>query len=486
MKKQITKLKLNPNEMAFRKVYWPLLKDGSLSTVFRPGVRIRGCERGYYEGQVVEAKVIDYIGADWAGIPPEFVDGLAKKIKIESVYVKRINELVAADFIGSSPDIFDQHSLKYHLGVIYNLFPEELDDDSQVTIIRFSHLPMKGEIENLIEKKDIVIAKEPQDNEYAVADFARKVTLSLVAHDYQAKTPVMWNALYRNFQLEVKNLMFLTRAEKIADVFAVLRRDKGYLGGGIGVGFKDLAIEHLDEVDPIARSIGAVNIVVKQKNGELKGYNTDGAGYVDSLEELLARRNEKLKGKKVVLLGAGGTANAIAFMLAERGANIVILNRTMQTAETLADRINKYFQLSCENSARFGGENLIAQEVADADVVINASVKGSIGNLEEYSALAPAILPANGENVTKNLSESKKILQSMSKSVVISDVVLRSGQTPLLALAESMGFETLNGVPMVINQGVEAVWLIHGSELESKGFTKQDAFLVMKNAAQFA
>jgi len=131
---------LNPNEMAFRKIYWPLIESEQVTKVFRPGDRSCGCWRGYCSGQEIELKVIDKIGVDWARVEPIFDSGLCKKVAIREVIVKRIKDLIDEDFKGATPDVYDQASLRYNLGVIYNFFPEELTDDTPITITTFAYL----------------------------------------------------------------------------------------------------------------------------------------------------------------------------------------------------------------------------------------------------------------------------------------------------------------------------------------------------------
>ena len=133
------KLQLDPDEMAFRKIYWPLLKNEQITVIFRPSVRLCGDYRGYCIGQKVKARVIDKVGADWAMIPPKFVRGFFKKIIIEKVEIKKIGGLKREDFMGSSPDIQGADSLVYDLGVVYNLFIDELNRDTFVTKITFSY-----------------------------------------------------------------------------------------------------------------------------------------------------------------------------------------------------------------------------------------------------------------------------------------------------------------------------------------------------------
>jgi len=491
MEKKITKLFLNPNEMAFRKYFWPALEAGLITKVFRPGSRLDGDERGYKEGQVVVARVIDSIGADWAGVPPEFFKDLSRTIKIEKTQAKKISDLIKEDFDGSSLDVQDKESLKTQLGLIYNLFPAQLSDDSIVTIISFSYLTMENNlatsrktIDELISGHVITLAKKPVNNAVDFS-FEKSHTLSFVEDDYPAKTPIMWNAVYSTFDLSYSQAMFVSATEHITEIFDALRRDEHYKGGGLGVGFKDEAVAYLDEVDQMARKIGAVNVVVKNDRGELVGYNTDGIGYAESLAEFFLQRDENLSGKKVVLIGSGGTANAIAFALSLRKMRVVILNRTVEKAETLAKRINAHFGFSKDESVRFGGENEILKEVVDADVVLNVSTKGSAGHLEKYLPLAETLLPATAENIAMNHEQSAKVFEKIPAHALISDVILGKGDTPFIAIAKEKNFNTLNGIPMVINQGVEAMWLVHGTQLEARGISKIDLYNEMKHAAGF-
>lgn len=134
------KLFLNPNEMALRKIYWPLAEAEKITKIFRPGNRPCGRWRGYCSGQKVTIQVLDKVGADWAQLSPRFVDGLSKEVLISEVTVKRIKDLDSADFAGTTPDIYNQDSLRYNLGIIYNLFPEEVGLDSFVTITTFTYV----------------------------------------------------------------------------------------------------------------------------------------------------------------------------------------------------------------------------------------------------------------------------------------------------------------------------------------------------------
>ncbi len=134
------KLELDPSWIAFRKVYKNLIKNKKIVTVFRPTARLCGDFRGYCEGQIVTIGIIDKVGADWGALPPVFLDESFGKIKIINIEAKKIKDLIESDFEGSTPDVCNILTLKYHLGLIYNLPHEEVDDESIVTKIQFEYL----------------------------------------------------------------------------------------------------------------------------------------------------------------------------------------------------------------------------------------------------------------------------------------------------------------------------------------------------------
>lgn len=485
-KKDDSKPHLNPNEMAFRKPYQELLLSGGITTVFRPGKRLPDDTRGYRPGQLVTARVIDRLGLDWKFIPPKFVPDIAHCIRISEVYSKDIDSMDRQDFMGSGPDIFDSRSLRYHLGLIYNM---DINSLKEVTVIKFTHgadecvrhAGKYSSVPELVRAGIAELAEQPKDNREQMKGLSR-YTVSFIEHDYPARTPSMWNAAYRAFGMtDIAHMMYAASAGNIHDIVNALRSDPMYLGGGFGVGFKDEVVAYVDTVEPITRKIGAANIVVKDPDGRLTAYNTDGFGYVSGLETVLS--GKPLSACKVVIIGAGGTANAIAFSLAKKGARVVILNRTVEKAEALAERVNHHFELFGDEACRAGNEERIHAEAMDADVIVNASTKGASGKFEDYIALAP--VKSGDDSVIINHREAREIMRAIPKTTVISDVVLREKDTPLISLAKELGYPNMDGIPMVVYQGVEAFWLVHGKELSGKGISKESVFPVMKKAAGF-
>lgn len=128
------------DEIAFRKIYAELVQSHQVTTIFRPGQRLCHDPKGYCKGEIVTLRVVKQVGADWAGVPGELYDDIGEKVKILNVSCKPLGSLTSSDFAGSTPDVYDRQSLKYHLGALYNLFPGELGDDATVTRTTFRYV----------------------------------------------------------------------------------------------------------------------------------------------------------------------------------------------------------------------------------------------------------------------------------------------------------------------------------------------------------
>lgn len=476
------KLILNPNEMAIRKIYWPFVTRGQVFTFFRPGVRLSSAYRGYCEKQAVTLRCITHLGSDQLGIAPQFLESEKIPASIEQIYSKKIGELEENDFQGSSPDVQTTDALKFHLGLIYNLSLNELTDDSYVTIIRVNYnnnesmTASKKQLENLTQNGLWQIAQLPLANP---KDFsADDLMVTLINHDYPARTPLLWNSAFNDFKIKAQSLVLAPFTEEIEKddlqwTLDVFHDDNRFQAGGIGVGFKDEAMELLDVLDDSAANVGAANFVRKDDQGRLVGYNTDGTGFVQGLSENFQDLNQ-MTGKKALLVGSGGTANAIAFALAKAGAQLVIANRTEAKALALAQKINDFYHLSSEKQAISCQESHIEDYLDDVDLVINASIKGATGDWEDYSSLAGTDL-----GLESNLETSRYLLTKLSKNCIVADIILRSGDTPLVAQAKQLGLKTMDGLPMVISQAALAFSLSYGEKL---GIAFSQVYQSMKKA----
>jgi len=330
------------------------------------------------------------------------------------------------------------------------------------------------QVDKLIASEILTIGQKAQNNPETI-DFPN-FCLGIANKDYPAMTPHLWNSVYEALNLSVKNVRLFGDPGNIEQIFKAFKQDSRYKGGDVGVGFKDKACEIVDELDPLAEQMQAINVTVKLPDGRLKGYNTDGLGYAISLEEQI----KDLENKKIVILGAGGTSNAIAYALAAKGAKLVILNRTVQKAESLTQRLNKYFNTEV---AKFGGRDQICTEILTANAVISV-IDDPFMPLDKYSALGKIKLPESPDNIDANLQEAEEILKSAPKDIIISDVMLRNEETATIREAKKQGLKTLDGKPMVLYQAIEAFWLVNQALLKDKGITKEKISQIMHQVAK--
>jgi len=300
-----------------------------------------------------------------------------------------------------------------------------------------------------------------------------------------AKTPPLWNAVYRALGWDAVSLPFDLEDANLAPFLDAARRTPALGGFSVTVPFKVAIVPLLDEVDPLARAIGAVNTVVRRADGTLAGYNTDGQGAIDSLTLALPGAGEpflpSLERRRVLMIGAGGAARAAAFFLAERigsQGSMRIVNRDPAKARDLAAALT-----ASGATAEAGGEDALADWARDADLVVNASVKGQAGwrraasggafMLEPYSSLGPASpaqiaagraldaaasrewFAASREDIDRNAAESRRIAASLPAPAACFDLVYAPLETRFLADARWAGHATLNGRWMNIAQAAD-------------------------------
>ncbi len=111
-------------------------------------------------------------------------------------------------------------------------------------------------------------------------------TVPLTIHDYGAKTPLMWNTVYEENKINIRNFMVVANPSDLGKIIPAFENDEKYLGGGMAVGFKEKIISYLDEIKQ--KDLKSVNIIYK-KQGRLIGQNTDSTGFIKSLEDRLAK-----------------------------------------------------------------------------------------------------------------------------------------------------------------------------------------------------
>ena len=215
--------------------------------------------------------------------------------------------------------------------------------------------------------------------------------------------------------------------EGVGDFVNGLRAPDSW-GINITLPHKQAVIPLLDEVDEWATAAGAVNTIVNH-DGRLTGHNTDGPGFLRALQ---VETGYDPKGTRALILGAGGAARGILLALARGGVDsLVIANRTMERAETLA-------KLAVENGVKSEAipiaGNVLIKTAASADLIVNCTSVGmSHGPDEQGTPLTAAQIPA---------------------SAIVNDVVYTPLETPLLREAAAAGATALGGLHMLVYQGV--------------------------------
>ena len=243
-------------------------------------------------------------------------------------------------------------------------------------------------------------------------------------------SPVIHNAAFADLGLESVFLAFRVKPAEIGNAVNGMRA-LGIHGLNVTMPHKTTVIPHLDEVDKIARFLNAVN-TIHNKNGKLWGFNTDGVGALKALRE----NGVDPKGKKVLLLGAGGASRAIAYTIAHEADELVILNRTVKPAKELARQLRQL--LPKKISADALSPEAIEDNLMDSEVLINATSIGMKPNVNET--------PVNPKWLRTNLA--------------VMDIVYNPLETKLAKIAKEAGAKVVSGVEMLIYQGAASfeIW----------------------------
>jgi shikimate dehydrogenase len=236
-------------------------------------------------------------------------------------------------------------------------------------------------------------------------------------------SPLIHNAGYEALGINFIYIPFMVNDIKqaIAGI-----RGLGIRGASITMPHKVSAIDYIDDIDEVAREIGAVNTIVNN-DGRLAGFNTDCGAALKALEEVTT-----IHGKKVIIIGGGGAALAVATGLRRNGVELVILNRTVEKAEKLARLVN---------AEDFGGlEKLSA--ISETDILINTTPVGMWPKTDE------SIVP-------------KELLHDR---LTVFDVVYNPKETRLLTDAREKGCAVVYGYKMLLYQAAVQFQLFTGRQ----------------------
>jgi shikimate dehydrogenase len=254
---------------------------------------------------------------------------------------------------------------------------------------------------------------------------------------HHSLSPLFQQAALDAMGIDAKFEGWPTPPEKFAEAVEGLRADD-YLGCCITQPHKEAALELVDELDPAAEAIGAVNTIVNT-NGRLKGYNTDAPGFIRGLRESTGLEPQ---GKSALVLGAGGAARGIVYALREAGVTrMAIANRTEERAQVLANDMSR---------ARFRPDAMslnvdkLANVAPYADLIVNATSMG----MRDGSAMKESPIPP----------------ELISGNSVCYDAVYVPPMTPFLEAAEDAGATIAGGLSMLIYQGAEGFKLWTGQD----------------------
>ena len=255
----------------------------------------------------------------------------------------------------------------------------------------------------------------------------RTLILCVIGHPIEhSMSPIMHNAaikdlnlnyIYVSFNILPKNLRNAVKGFKALNIKGI----------NVTLPFKQRIMKYLDEIDPLAQKIGAVN-TIKNEDGFLRAKNTDAIG----AKRALIEAGYDFSNKKILILGAGGAARAISFTLAGDVNKIVIVNRTEKKALKLVSELKKSYGLNFEGK-NFSNK-ILEEEIKKADVLINTTPIGMYPKINES--------PIPSELLYENL--------------MVFDVIYNPLETKLIKNAKEKGCKTLGGLDMLVNQGVLA------------------------------
>ncbi|CAN6329281.1 unnamed protein product [Urochloa humidicola] len=236
-----------------------------------------------------------------------------------------------------------------------------------------------------------------------------------------SKSPILHNEAFRSVGFNAVYVPFLV--DDLAK-FLNTYSSPDFAGFSCTIPHKEAAVRCCDEVDPIARDIGAVNTMVRRSDGKLVGYNTDYVGAISAIEDgIRDPSTSPLAGRLFVVIGAGGAGKALAYGAKEKGARVVIANRTFARAQELANLI--------------GGPAL------------------TLAELENYHPEEGMILAnTTAIGMHPNVNETPLSKQALKSYAVVFDAVYTPKDTRLLREAAECGATVVSGLEMFIRQAM--------------------------------
>jgi shikimate dehydrogenase len=239
-------------------------------------------------------------------------------------------------------------------------------------------------------------------------------------------SPVMHNAAFESLNMDAIYLAFDVHPRRLLKVLEAMSQ-MGFRGVNLTIPLKEVAFRGLKDLDISSRRLGSVNTIQFRHGGKLKGYSTDGKGFLEAVREAFAR---PVAGMSIFILGTGGAGRAVALACAARNASAITL-ADIETARArrVASEIARMFprvRVQCANTNTVTWK----KECADADLVVQAT---PVGMKKTDTSLLPE--------------------SAFRKGQMAYDLVYMYPQTAFMKAARKGGAKTSNGLGMLLHQG---------------------------------
>jgi shikimate dehydrogenase len=257
-----------------------------------------------------------------------------------------------------------------------------------------------------------------------------KITTGIIGYPLShTLSPLMHNSVFKKYKMDWEYKAFETKPAEVGRFMRSMKLD-GLKGINVTVPHKHAVMPFLDKIDRAARAIGAVNTVVNVK-GKLTGFNTDYLGFGETLK----KNGINLKGKKVLMLGAGGAAHAVAYAIALHKPKIIhIFNIDVPMTQRLVKKL-RLKNAFINNIEKTADKDTIVEE---SDFIVNCTSVGLHGKDMPYR------------------------IDKIKKGIFVYDIIYNPKCTEFLKRAKARGAKILNGLDMLIYQGMESFKLWTG------------------------
>lgn len=256
-----------------------------------------------------------------------------------------------------------------------------------------------------------------------------------VSHSF---SPYIHHFLAKEYDVNLKYTCFDVEPNKVKEALEGIKA-LGIIGSNVTIPHKIEVMPYLDEIDKNAEIIGAVNTIKNQK-GKLIGFNTDGKGFVHSV----LNEGHILKGKHVMVLGAGGASRAIVVELAAHGVGkITICNNTLEKAEGLAKQVRENFSNVEVCTMPL---SVTTKELEEVQVLINTTPLG-MSSRKDFSPIEESVIPPS--------------------DLVVCDIVYTPHDTKFLKWAMAHELKVVHGIGMLINQAIASFEIWTGVKVDA-------------------